>query len=86
MIGHDRRGEELRKLEPTVSVRGDQHSDLDVLIPQSGDAPGPFSFDRGSPFELQAKLDEEGDDGIERFYDDADVVHPLKSHSISFYA
>ena|SRR5687768_9633532 len=38
--------------------------------------------DRGSAFELQAKLDEECDGGIEGFYHDADVVHPLESHAI----
>ena len=50
---------------------------------QPGDAPSPLPFDGGSPFEPQAKLDEEGDDGIEGLYHDADVVHPPKSHIIS---
>ena len=59
MIGDDGRGEESRKLEPTVAVWSDQHRDLDALGPQPSDAPGPLSFDRGSPFELQAKLGEE---------------------------
>ncbi len=84
MIGDDGRGEESRKLEPTVAVRGDQHGDLYVLVPQPGDAPGPLSFDRGSPFELEAELDEEWDNGVERFYHDADVVHPLHRHTLSF--
>ena len=59
MIGDDGRREESRKLEPTVAVGGDQHGDLDALGPQPGDAPGPLSFDHGSPFEFQAKLGEE---------------------------
>src|SRR5215207_10125417 len=83
VVGDDGRGEESRKLEPTVAVWGDQHGDLDALGPQSGDAPGPVAFDRGSAFEFQAKLGEEGNGGIEGFYHDAYVVHPLKSHSIS---
>jgi hypothetical protein len=49
---------EARKLEPTVAVWGDHHGDLDTLGLQSSDAPGPLSFDRGAPFESQAKLDE----------------------------
>ena len=58
MVGDDGRGEKSRKLEPAVTVRRDHHGDLDVLIPQSGDAPGPLSFDGGSPFQCQAKLGE----------------------------
>jgi len=38
----------------------------------------PVSFDRGSPFELEAEFGEERDSGIEGFHHDADVVHPLK--------
>jgi hypothetical protein len=48
---------------------------------QSSDALCPLSFDRGSPFELQAKLREKRDSGIEGFHHDADVVHPLKRHA-----
>jgi hypothetical protein len=66
-----------------VAVRGDHHGDLDALVAQSGDAPGPFSFDRSSPFELQAQLGEKRDGLIEGFYYDADIVHPLKTHIIS---
>jgi len=58
VIGDDRRGEKSRELKPAVAVRGDQHGDLDALVAQSSDAPGPFSFDRSSPFELQAQLGE----------------------------
>src|SRR5512135_3930583 len=86
VIGDCRRGEKARDLEPAVAVRGDHHGDLDALGAQSGDAPGPFAFDRGAPFELEAKLREKRDGGIEGFYHDADIVHPLKSHIISFYS
>src|SRR5918996_1496294 len=69
-----------------MAVWGDHHGDLDALRPQSGDAPGPFSFDRGSPFEIQAKLGKKCDGGVEGFYHDADVVHPLKTHFISSHS
>ena len=74
-ISDDGRGEESRELEPTVAVWGDQHGDLDALVSQSGDAPGPLSFDRGSPFKLQAYLREKRNSVIEGFYNDADIVH-----------
>jgi hypothetical protein len=32
------------------------HRNLDALIAQSSDTSGPFSFDRRSPFELEAEL------------------------------
>jgi hypothetical protein len=78
MIGDYRRGEKSRNLESAVAVGGDHHGDLDALCAQSGDTPGPFSFDHGSPFEPEAKLGEKSDGLIERFYRDADVIHPLK--------
>ena len=81
MIGDDGWGKESRKLEPTVTVWSDHHGDLDLLIPQSGDAPGPLAFDRASPFELEAELDEKRDRGVEGLHHDADVVHPLKRHA-----
>ena len=80
VIGDHGRGEESRKLEPTVAVWSDQHGDLDVLRAQPRDASGPLSFDRGSPFESEAKLDEKRNDSIEGFYYDANVVHPLERH------
>jgi hypothetical protein len=83
VIGDDRRAEKSRKLEPTVAVRSDQHGNLDMLGAQAGDAPSPLSFDHGSPFESEPKLDEECDGGIEGFHHDADVVHPLECHAIS---
>lgn len=38
-----------------VTINGD----LDALETQSGDAPGPFAFARGLPFELHTKFGEE---------------------------
>jgi hypothetical protein len=64
-----------------VAVRRAHHGDLDALVAQSGDAPGPVSFDHGSPFEFEAQLGEKRDSGIKRFHHDADVVHPLKRHA-----
>ena len=50
-------------------------------VAQSSDAFRPVTLDRRSPFELEAELGEKGDGSIERFDDDADVVHPLKRHA-----
>src|SRR6266511_3566526 len=77
VIGDYRRGEKSRELEPAVAIGSDHHGDLDALEAQSGDAPGPVSFNRGSPFECEAKLGEKSDGGIEGFYHDADVVPAL---------
>src|SRR4026207_983701 len=81
MIGNRRRREKSRDLEPAVAVRRPQHCDLDAHLAQSGDALRPVSFDRRSPFELEAELGEKRDGGIEGFHHDADVVHPLKRHA-----
>jgi putative phosphoribosyl transferase len=43
-----------------VAVRRTHHGDLDAHVAQSSDAPCPVSFDRGSPFELEAELGEGG--------------------------
>jgi hypothetical protein len=59
VIGDDGWGKESRELEPTVAVWSDEHGDLDALVPQSGDAAGPLSFDLCSSLEFQAELDEE---------------------------
>jgi hypothetical protein len=42
-----------------VAVRRAHHGNLDALIAQSSDTSGPFSFDRGPPFELKAELAKE---------------------------
>jgi hypothetical protein len=64
-----------------VAVRRAHHGDLDAHGVQPGDALCPVSFDRGSPFELEAELGKKRDSGIEGFHYDADVVHPLKRHA-----
>jgi hypothetical protein len=61
VIGDHRRREEARELESAVAVRRAHHGYLDALVAESGDAPCPFSFDRGLRFELEAELEEELD-------------------------
>jgi hypothetical protein len=56
VIRDDRRREKARELEPAVAVRRAHHRNFDALIAQSSDTSGPFSFDRGPPFELKAEL------------------------------
>jgi hypothetical protein len=63
-----------------VSVRRAHHGNLDALIVQSSDASGPFSFDRGPPFELQAELAKEINRRSEVLDDDSYVVHPFERH------
>ena len=58
MIGDDGRGEN-RESSSRPWPSGVTTWRSRRLGPQSGDAPGPLSFDRGSPFELQPKLAEE---------------------------
>ena len=59
-----------------MSLTVNHHRDFDLLVTQSGDAPGPLSFNPRPTFELQPKLGKKGDGVIERFHHDADVVHP----------
>jgi hypothetical protein len=59
VICDDRRREETGELEPAVAVRCAHHGNLDTLIAQSSDTSGPFSFDRGLPFELEAEFAKE---------------------------
>src|SRR6476646_11652771 len=61
VIGHHRRREKSRELEPAVAVRCAHHRDLDALVGQSSDPSCPLSFDSGMPFELEAELAKEGD-------------------------
>jgi hypothetical protein len=63
-----------------VAVRRAHHGNLDALIAQSSDTSGPFSFDRGPPFELKAELAKEIYRPSEVFNDDSYVVHPLERH------
>ena len=71
---------EAGELEPAVAVRCAHHGNLDMLIAQSSDASGPFSFDRGPPFELEAEFAKEINRPREVFDDDSYVVHPLERH------
>jgi hypothetical protein len=41
-----------------MAVRRAHHGYLDPLVTEARDAPCPLSFDRGSPFELEAQLGE----------------------------
>ncbi len=80
MIRHDRRREEAGELEPAVAVRRAHHGNLDALIAQSSDTSGPFSFDRGPPFELEAELAKEINRPSEVIDDDSYVVHSFERH------
>ena len=80
MIRDGRRREEAGELEPAVAVRRAHHGNLDALIAQSSDTSGPFSFDRGPPFELEAELAKEINRRSEVIDDDSYVVHPFERH------
>src|SRR5262245_34927435 len=56
------------------------HGNLDALIAKSSDTSGPFSFDRGPPFELEAELAKEINRPSEVIDDDSYVVHPFERH------
>jgi hypothetical protein len=80
MVRDDRRLEEAGKLDPAVAVRRAHHGNLDALVAQSSDTSGPFSFDRGPPFELEAKLAKKINRLSEVIDDDSYVVHPFERH------
>jgi hypothetical protein len=80
VIRDDRRREEAGELKPAVAVRCAHHGNLDTLIAQSSDTSGPFSFDRGPPFELKAELAKEINRPFEVIDDDSYVVHPFERH------
>src|SRR4029453_9618436 len=80
VICDDRRCEEAGELKPAVAVRRAHHGNLDTLIAQSSDTSGPFSFNRGPPFELEAEFAKEINRHSEVFDDDSYVVHPLERH------
>jgi hypothetical protein len=63
-----------------MAVRRAHHGNLDALIAESSDTSGPFSFDRGSPFELEAELAKELNRRCKVIDDDSYVVHPFKRH------
>jgi hypothetical protein len=58
-----------------VAVWSAQHSHLDALATQSGDAARPFSLDGHTTFEIKAELGEELNRGIEVFHHDAYIMH-----------
>jgi hypothetical protein len=64
-----------------VAVRRAQHGNLDALIAEPRDTSGPFSFDRGPPFELEAELAKELNRRCEVIDDDAYVIHPFERHA-----
>jgi len=59
VIRDGRRREEAGELEPALAVRHAHHGNLDALIAEARDTSGPFSFDHGPPFELEAELAKE---------------------------
>ena len=80
MIRDGRRREKPGELEPAVAVRRAHHGNLDALIAQSSDTSGPFSFDHGTPLEIEAELAKESDRRFEVIDDDSYVVHPFECH------
>jgi hypothetical protein len=81
VIRGDRRRGEAGELEPAVAVGSAHHGNLDALIAQSSDTSGPFSFDRGPPFELEAELAKEINRLSEVIDDDSYVVHSFERHA-----
>jgi hypothetical protein len=80
MIGNDGRRYETGEFEPAVPVRRAHHGNLDMLTAESSDTPSPFTFDRRSPFELEAQFAKEINGPAEVFNDDPYIVHPLDGH------
>jgi hypothetical protein len=80
VIRDGRRREEAGEFEAAVAVRRAHHGNLDALIGKSSDTSGPFSFDRGPPFEFEAKFAKEIDRPSEVIDDDSYVVHPFERH------
>ena len=65
-----------------MAVRRAHHGNLDTLIAEAGDTSGPFSFDRGPPFELKTELTKEIDRRAEVLDDDSHIVHPFERHQM----
>ena len=78
MVRDDRRRKEAGKFKPAVAVWRAHHGNLDVLITQPRHSSGPFTFDHGPPFQIEAKLAKEIDCAFEVLDDDSDVVHPYE--------
>src|SRR5689334_12411725 len=71
-----------------MTIGCDHHGDLDMLVAQPGDTTGPFSFNGGTSFQLQAKLGEKSNRLIEGFHHDTDIVHTYEfvvCQSFKFY-
>ena len=66
-----------------MTVGGHHHGNFDALGTESGNPPGPLSFDKGPPFQPETQFSEEFDRGIEILHHDADIIHPLNSHTPS---
>src|SRR5215475_6096756 len=81
MICDDRWREEAGELKTVVTVRRAHHGNLDALVGKSGDTSCPFSFDRGSSFELEAELSEKINRLSEVIDDDSYVIHPFERHA-----
>src|SRR5688572_30738347 len=63
-----------------MAVRRAHHGNFDALIAQSSDTAGPFSFNRGAAFELEAKFAKEINRRCEVIDDDSYVVHSFERH------
>jgi hypothetical protein len=83
VIRDDRRREKPGEFKPAMAVRRAHHGNLDALIAQSRDTSGPFSVDRGPPFEIEAELAKESDRRFKVIDDDGYVVHPFKRHGVN---
>ncbi len=80
VIRDDTGREEAGEFEPAMAIRRAHHGNLDMLIAEPGDTPGPFSFDRRPPFEREAEFGKEIDRHAEIFDDDSYIVHSLERH------
>nr|WP_256327626.1 hypothetical protein [Nitrosospira sp. Nl5] len=80
MIRNGRWRQEAGELKPPVAIRRAHHCNLDALIAQSSDTPGPFAFNRGPTFEFEAELTKEINRLSEVIDDDPYVIHPFECH------
>jgi hypothetical protein len=67
---------------PAVTIWRAHHGYLNGHAPQPSDAICPVSFDWSAPLEIEAKLGEELNGGINVFHHEADVVHTLDAHGL----
>src|SRR5262249_49083825 len=79
VIGDHRWREESGQFEPAMTVWRTHHGDFDAHVVQSSDAISPVSFDWGTSLEIETKVGEELNRGIDVLHHDADVVHSLDS-------